>query len=94
MADDINKRLDALEVDAEGDGGVEELTLRVVYVETYFDERGERRERQLPATYDESQPFPPPRYNAVKRRWTTMRVLHPIGDDLAPHPEAEDTTSS
>jgi hypothetical protein len=62
---------------------VERLTIRNVFVETYFNERGERCEREMPASYDESTPFPPPRFNQTTGRWTSVRILNPIEPDQA-----------
>ena len=96
MADDkiitINKRLDALEVE-EKEPPIEQLTLYVTYEQSFFN-GGERCSRTVPAKYDESVPFPPARWNSEKGRWTTQRVLYPIGDDHSPHPYAEHQTSN
>jgi hypothetical protein len=62
MADDISKRLDALEAKTLSVDGIEELTIRVCYEETFFDADGQRCQRSMPAEYDYSTPFPPPHW--------------------------------
>lgn len=64
--------------------GVESITLRVCYDQTFFDENGERCSRTLPATYDESVPFSAPHWNPEKGCWTRMRVLYPLEDAADP----------
>jgi hypothetical protein len=76
MADDLEKRVDALEAEPEQ---LPDLDLRVVYHQTYFDSSGARRSRQLPATYDLTQPFLP-----MGRGPRKMRVLYPLEDAADP----------
>jgi len=77
----VNTRLDRLESVPElDDGGIEKLTIRLRCVETFF-ENGERRERIVASSYDESAPFGPPRWNTELQRWQCVRVLSPLEED-------------
>jgi hypothetical protein len=64
--------------------GVETITLRIVYEQTYFDEHGERCQRTLRATYDESTPYREPFFRPDLGRWQRWRVLEPI-EETASH---------
>ena len=64
------------------------ITLRAKIVQTYFNERGERCERELAATYDENQPFPEvaPGKLSIRNLWPTEYDAGPYtprmdGDD-------------
>lgn len=69
----IDRRLSRLEAKEREEEQGQDLTLRVVYWETYFNEAGERCGRRLPATYNENKPFP--ESPGAKRR---IRVLYPL----------------
>jgi hypothetical protein len=72
-------RIDRLEEEFRPESdGVEDVTLRVVFEQTYFDEHGERCQRTLPATYDESTPYREPFFRPDLGRWQRWRVLEPI----------------
>ena len=64
--------------------GVEDVTLRVVYHQTFFNASGEKCERALPATYDETVPFREPFFRPDLGRWQRWRVLEPI-EETASH---------
>jgi hypothetical protein len=73
MADDLEKRVDALEAEPEQ---LPDIDIRVVYWQTYFDEHGERHERRLPATYADDQTLWKPMGSGTRR----MRVQYPLED--------------
>lgn len=72
-------RLSSLEDDLRPESdGVEDYTINVVYVETFFDEHGERHERNLPARYSEDVPYREPFYRPDLKRWQRWRVRYPL----------------
>jgi len=78
-------RIDRLEEEFRPESnGVEDVTLRIVYHQTYFSESGERCERALPAIYDESTPYREPFFRPDLGRWQRWRVLEPL-EEIASH---------
>jgi hypothetical protein len=77
-----NNRLNSLEEEFRPQSdGMEDVTLRVVYHQTYFSESGERCERALPARYDETVPFREPFFRPDLGRWQRWRVLEPLEEN-------------
>jgi hypothetical protein len=74
-----HNRLSSLEDSLRSEsGGATVITIRVAYEQTYFD-GGQRRQRTLPATYDETKAFEwPPHYNPELKRWEKWRWLYPV----------------
>lgn len=77
----IDAAEDALRPQSEG---IEDVTLRVVHHQTYFNASGERCERALPATYDETVPFREPFFRPDLGHWQRWRVLEPL-EETADH---------
>jgi hypothetical protein len=58
--------------------GVEDVDVRIVNHTTYFTEAGERCQRTLAATYDETTPFSEAFYRPDLGHWQRCRVLEPL----------------
>jgi hypothetical protein len=81
-------RIDKLEqkLGPAGDGVVT-ITIGVCFCQTYFDSEGQRREREVPAIYDEAKAVEwPPHYNPGLKRWEKFRWLYPVNLDDAGEP--------
>ena len=77
---DNNKRIESLEHDLRpaDEREVELVSLDLVYSETFFNEKGEKGERQLPAQYREDIPFGEPFWHPDLKKWMRLRVRRPL----------------
>ena len=74
---DAEKQAELITTPDDPSAGVEDHTINVVYSETFFV-NGERRTRDIPATYADDVPFRKPFFHAGLKKWMRWRIRYPL----------------